>query len=64
MIAATDKLSYRIDEAVEATGLSRPTIYRLIQRGELTSFKVGACTLIRREVLMAFLNRAESAGHG
>lgn len=63
MIAATDKLSYRMDEAAEATGLSKATLYRLIERGELTTLKVGTRTLIRREVLQAFLARAETAGH-
>jgi len=51
------KLSYRIDEVVVATGLSRQTIYRLIERGELTIFKVGTRTLIMASVLEAFLER-------
>lgn len=63
MIAASDKLSYRMDEAAEATGLSKATLYRLIDRGELKTLKVGTRTLIRREVLEAFLARAETASH-
>lgn len=51
------KLSYRIDEACESTGLSRQTIYRLIDRGELTTFKVGTRTLIMASVLEGFLER-------
>lgn len=51
------KLSYRIDEAVAATGLSRPTLYRLVERGELSIFKVGTRTLIMASVLEAFLER-------
>jgi excisionase family DNA binding protein len=55
------KLSYRIDEAAEATGLSRQTIYRLIAKGELTSFKVGTRTLIIASVLQDFLDRCAQA---
>lgn len=58
MIAA-EKLSYRMDEAAIATGLSKATLYRLVEKGELTTLKVGSRTLIRREVLQAFLERAE-----
>lgn len=54
---AVRRLSYRIDEAVAATGLSRPTIYRLIERGELSIFKVGTRTLIMASVLEAYLAR-------
>jgi excisionase family DNA binding protein len=56
-----DKLSYRIDEAVTATGLSRSTLYRYITKGELHPFKVGDCTLIARSDLEAFLKRAQGA---
>lgn len=35
------KKSYRIDEAAQEFAVSRRTIYRLIERGELESFKVG-----------------------
>jgi excisionase family DNA binding protein len=35
------KKSYRIDEVAEEFDVSRRTIERLIQRGELQSFKVG-----------------------
>ncbi|ATC26473.1 helix-turn-helix domain-containing protein [Caulobacter vibrioides] len=61
MIAASEKLSYRMDEAAEATGLSKATLYRLIERGELTTLKVGTRTLIRREVLEGLLQRLEVA---
>ncbi len=57
----SDKLSYRIDEACAATGLSRPTIYRLVERGELRTFKVGTRTLIMASVLEAFLRRQAEA---
>jgi len=60
MNLGNDKLSYRMDEAAKAVGLSKATLYRLIDKGELKTLKVGSRTLIRREVLEAFLDRAES----
>lgn len=53
----TTKLSYGIKEACDATGLSRPTIYRLIEKGELHPIKVGTRTLLLRKDLEAFLER-------
>lgn len=41
-----EKKTYRIREIVEATGLGRTTIYKLISEGELRKIKVGASTLI------------------
>lgn len=55
------KLSYRVDEACTVTGLSRPTLYRYIERGELRTFKVGTRTLIMASVLEAFLRRQAEA---
>lgn len=60
-ILSGDKLSYRIAEAVTATGLSRSTLYRLIDKGELHPFKVGDCTLLSRDDLEAMLRRAQGA---
>lgn len=40
------RLSYRISEAARATGLSRSTLYSLIQAGRLHSVKVGKARLI------------------
>ena len=57
------KLAYRIDEAAEATGLSRPTIYRLVSRGELEIFRVGTRTLIMASNLEAFLQRSSCPNH-
>ncbi|WP_313473005.1 helix-turn-helix domain-containing protein [Brevundimonas sp.] len=51
------KLSYGIREAGQALGVSRPTLYRMIGRGELATFKLGSRTLIRRTELDALLDR-------
>lgn len=45
------KKSYRIDEVAEEFDVSRRTVERLIQRGELQSFKVGDTRRIDAEEL-------------
>ena len=57
--AATQKLAYTIPEAVAATGLSRPTLYRLRAAGKLPMCRIGARTVIRREHIEEMLKRAE-----
>jgi excisionase family DNA binding protein len=56
------RLYYTIDEACRSAGLNRPTIYRLILRGELSAFKVGARMLILASVLNGFLERTATGG--
>jgi excisionase family DNA binding protein len=46
-----DKLSYRIPEAVAATGIGRSTLYDMIKAGELETRKVRGITLITRSEL-------------
>ncbi len=50
-----NKIAYRIDEAVKATGLGRTFLYERIADGTLKSIKVGGRRLIMREDLMRFL---------
>lgn len=52
-----DKLAYRIDEAVRASGLGRTTIYDEIKAHRLKSVKVAGRRLILREDLEAFLKK-------
>ena len=56
-----NKLSYSIDEAVDASGIGRTTIYALIKAGELTPVKIGKRTLIRKSDLEALLERRLAA---
>jgi excisionase family DNA binding protein len=44
-----------VREAAEAMGLSRSSIYRLIERGELETIKIGARRLVKRDVIERFL---------
>ena len=39
-------VSYRVNDAANALGISRRTIYRLIDGGKLRSTKIGRATLI------------------
>ncbi|EJL35552.1 hypothetical protein PMI01_01288 [Caulobacter sp. AP07] len=56
----SDKLAYTINEAVEATGLSRDTLYRRHHDGQITMRKVVGRTLI----LAADLQRLLEASPG
>lgn len=49
------KLAFTAAEAVQASTLSRPTIYRLIKRNELRMTKVGGRRLIPYEALAALI---------
>ena len=56
-----DRLTYRIDEVVRLTGLSRATLYRLAARQELLFVKVCGRTLVARCDLEEFVNRMRGA---
>ena len=60
MISAADKVAYRINEAVAATGVPRSTLYEEIRSGRLRTRKLGARTLIMAEDLHAWLAQLES----
>ncbi len=46
------------DDAAEAIGgVSRPTLYKLVNTGQLTAFKVGRVLRFRREDIADFLER-------
>ena len=60
MSPAPRRLAYRVNEAAEALGVSRRSIYRLIERHELASVKSGphnAAVLIPADSLAAYLDR-------
>lgn len=56
-----DKLAYRIDEAVLATGVGRTSLYEAIRAGELKAFKKAGRRLIRRADLEAYLDDVDHA---
>lgn len=59
-----EKLTYRPEEAAEAIGVSRTTIYKEIQAGKIKTFKYGAATLIRRTELERLIDQLDPQGIG
>ncbi|MDC7693861.1 helix-turn-helix domain-containing protein [Asticcacaulis sp. DXS10W] len=51
----SEKLAYRIDEAVKASGLGRSFLYERMADGSLKSVKIGGRRLIMRDDLLRFL---------
>ncbi len=52
-----ERITYRVNEVLALTGLSRSTLYRLVARGELPLVKVCGRTLVARDDLDAMLLR-------
>lgn len=57
---AIQKIAYRIDEAVKASGLGRTFLYERIASGDLKSIKVGGRRLILHSDLVEFLTNSNS----
>lgn len=57
--ASTEKLCFTIPETCFSTGLSRSTIYLLLQEKKLRAIKVGNRTLIPADSLRNFLTSLE-----
>jgi excisionase family DNA binding protein len=54
----TAKMTFTVNEAAGALGLSRSTLYKLIKAGELATFTWCGRTLIRADVLQRAVDRA------
>lgn len=61
--ASSDKLAYRIDEAVAATGIGRTSLYEMIKAGALKTRKIGRRTIIEREELERALRNLPVGDH-
>ena len=59
-MATVERLFYRINEAVEATGVPRSTIYELIRRGEIRVSKLGSRTLVDADSLREWAERLKA----
>lgn len=64
IIRPVEKLTYRPEEAAEAIGVSRTTIYKMIQAHTIRTFKFGAATLIRRTELERLIDQLDPQGIG
>ncbi len=60
-LSPSEKLAFRINEAVSASGLGRSFLYEEMKSGALTSFKAGGRRLIMRADLLAYLERHRQA---
>jgi excisionase family DNA binding protein len=58
-----DRKTYRINEVIGATGLSRSTIYKLLSTGELRRVKVGSSTLVPAADVDALVLKAPKQQH-
>ena len=56
-----DKLAYSVTEAAQALGVSRRTMYDLINREDFPTLKVGGRRLISRELLAEWV-RIQAGG--
>ena len=54
--------SYSISTAADDTGLSRSRIYKLINDGQVQTFKVGSSTMIHGAALAAMVDRFTASG--
>ncbi len=61
---AADKLAYSTTEAAQALGISRPTLYQLLNRQDFPSFRVGGRVLISVAGLQAWIDRQTAAKEG
>lgn len=59
-MAQNHQLAYPPNDAAQILGVSRATIYNLMNAGEIPSVKIGRCRRIRHEALIAYLDRLES----
>lgn len=62
-----EKLTFSVNEAAEALGMSADTVRRLIADGEIPAFRAGrgkikSKVLIRRAALDSFIERREREG--
>ena len=55
IIRPDERLALRINDAVQVSGLSRSTLYKLLTAGSLRAVKVGGRRLILREDLQTLL---------
>lgn len=53
------KLSFTVEQAIDATGLNRNAMYRAMTSGEIRSFKVGKRRMVSANALQEFISRKE-----
>lgn len=61
MSALTDKFVFRPATAAEVLDISKATLWRLVQRGEIATVKKDGCTYIMRAELERYVARLSDA---
>lgn len=51
-----------VPDVAEWMHVSEKTVYRLVRRGELEAFKVGAAVRIRRSAVLVYMSEARMGG--
>lgn len=59
---STDRLAYSIPEAAAASSLSRATLYRLAEAGELRMIRIGRRTVIPASDLARLIEGVPAGG--
>ena len=57
-------VAYDVAEVLRRLGVTRPTIYRFLNSGELRSFRLGTRRLVSAEALADFIRTREDAESG
>ena len=60
---ATAAMAYGMNDAAALLGVSRWTLYELLRRGEIRSFKVAGRRLVSAQAIVDFISDAESEGY-
>jgi excisionase family DNA binding protein len=60
---ATTAMAYGVNDAAALLGVSRWTLYELLRRGEIRSFKVAGRRLVSAQAIVDFIADAESEGY-
>lgn len=59
---ANDKIALSVSEAAVLLGVSRPTVYKLVNRQDFPSFMIGTRRMISREGLARWVEAQAHAG--
>ena len=51
--------AFDVPEVIARLGVTRPTVYRFLQSGELRSFRLGSRRLVSAEALAEFIRERE-----
>ncbi len=58
------RLSFTVEEAVNATGFTRSRLYEAIGSGDLASFKAGKRRMVSARALENYVDKLEQASNG